>query len=375
MDGHRLRRAILLAIGLTATSSPVFVRPAAAEESAPILLFYAPDHGGPVPAARQALEELATRRATVVVDLSPREPAPPQTATRLRRGIEAYRDFHYQAARDQLDAGVAEATASGARGLTPSELSDLLLYRALVYGQLGDDARAWDDFVRAATVDPTRTLDPVRFSPHVIQTLERAVAAVTPNRASLRVAVAPACAVWVDARAVSPGTALPVIRGEHYVRVECPDAIPYASRLVVDAEGQELTPRLTQLVAPSDAELVAEARRRGAQSAIAVEVSTGPPGQTTATLRRLAIPSGKELGRTVVALSGDDVGAATAGAANRMIDFAAPPPVRPRPRRHWYHNRWLWAAAGAAVTAAALLPLAVNPGPATGFDISVDYQK
>ena len=148
--------------------------------SPPIIVFVGPSDGPPeVAEARQALDGLARRRGTVLIDLTPKPPAKPRARSHLRRGVDAYLAFKYDDALRAFDLGLAEAAATGADGLDPSQLSDLLLYRALTEAQRGDSTKAWDDFVRSAAVDPTRRLDPVRFPPRASETFTRAVGAVS----------------------------------------------------------------------------------------------------------------------------------------------------------------------------------------------------
>ena len=132
----------------------------------PLVVFYAPADLGP--AARGRARHADRRGPAARLGAGRSLAARPPTASaplQLRRAVEAYQDFRYAEALASADAGLAEATATGALGLSGSDLSDLLLYRALAVGERGDAARAWDDFVRAAALDPSRRLDPVRFPP------------------------------------------------------------------------------------------------------------------------------------------------------------------------------------------------------------------
>ncbi|HTM23467.1 MAG TPA: hypothetical protein VL172_23250, partial [Kofleriaceae bacterium] len=158
--------------------------PAGAAEPAPILYAWAAADAPPVALeARAAVDEMARRRGTALIDRSPPAPASPDAPGLLRGAIEDYQAFRYEQALDKLERALDEAARTGAAGLTPTELSDLLIYRALVQEQRGDKTRAWDDFVRAAVIDPTRRLDPVRFSPRTVESFTRAtdkVAAEAP---------------------------------------------------------------------------------------------------------------------------------------------------------------------------------------------------
>jgi hypothetical protein len=375
-----MRRLTPVVLGLVASLMGGGSR-ALAQADPPLVIFHAPDStSAQARSSRQALEEVARRSATAVIDLSPRAPLPPTAGMELRRGIEAYRRFEYKTALAHLDKGIAEAATTGGLGLSPSELSDLLIYEALVFGQLGDTVRSWDDFVRAATIEPTRKLDPVRFSPRVIETFERAVEAVTKHRASLRVIAKAGCEAWVDSRSALVGEPAPLAPGEHYVRVTCDGSVLYGAKVLVHGEHQELRPTLDRPRAPTDVEVVAEALQRGAGSLLWCKLVASQRAGTTLTLRLLDSTTGKGSGTVVVRLTGEpgDRGAVSA-AATRMIEQVTrppevllPPPTRPT---RWYKSPWLWAAVGVVVTSAVLLPFTVDSSRPVGFDIRVDYPR
>jgi len=280
----------LLACWLAAGSSS-----ARAEGSLPLVFFYAAERESPAATqARGALEEVALRNGSVVIDLSPAADTPSNAGVHLQHGIEAYRRFAYEEALGYLEKGVAEASASGALGLSHSELSDLLIYRALVLGQLGDAARAWDDFVRAATVDPTRKLDPVRFAPRIVETFDRAVQAVVARPSiPLEVGTGENCAARLDAREVASGTVVTVPEGEHYVRVECEGMVAYGARVMIRGERYTLRPQLQPRRAPTVAEVTKEARTRGADEILWCVLGTAHRGGVTLALRRIEVATGK----------------------------------------------------------------------------------
>ena len=140
-------------------------RAAPKPDAAPLLLLY-----GDFEATRsvaQAMRDVARRDGGAFVDLSPAPQPPPSAPAELRHAIAAYQEFDYGRAMKHLSAAMKEVRTTGAHGLSNSELCDLFIYRALVRSAQGDSSAAWDDFVQAALVDPTRHLDAVRFSPSV----------------------------------------------------------------------------------------------------------------------------------------------------------------------------------------------------------------
>src|SRR5262249_46175429 len=158
-----------------------------------------------------------------------------------------------------------------------SELSDLFLYRGLAETQRGDSARAWDELVRAATVDPTRALDPARFPPRAMQAFARATAQVRGQPLGrLEVAAPAACAVAIDARPSLSVGELPY--GEHFARVECPGERPVGATVVLAAARQELQLPRAPAAPPDDDALLRLGRERGAEDVLLVVVTASPAG-------------------------------------------------------------------------------------------------
>lgn len=350
----------------------VGVRAAAAApspRSAPVIIFYAPLEA-PATArnARDSLEALARQRATVLIDLSPPPEVAPRAGEHLRRAIEAYQDFQYDRARELLEQGLIEVAETGAHAVSREELSDLLIYRGLVHTQRGDDAHAWEDFVRAAVVAPTRRLDPVRFPPRVIESFNRAVSTVQADPpAEITVEAPAACELWVDGEALGAQRTVPLRRGEHYLRARCPQSEPAGSRFTADAAAT-VRPELARRVHPDLAQAADEARRRGADSLIwasTVVAEDGARTRATLTLRLIDLrgtgPTGKELARVFTRLgSGADVAGAAGGLVDRIVTPARPLVVA-EPQR-WYQRPWLWGVAGAAIATAIILPFAIGSG-------------
>ncbi len=358
-------------------AAPVSAR--AAAPATPLVVFYAAPELGEATRApvRGALDGAAQRIGSAMVDLSaPAEPVV-EASLHLRRAIEAYQDFRYGEALASAEAGMAEAAATGGLGLSDTDLSDLLIYRALALTERGDSARAWDDFIRAATVDPSRRLDPVRYPPRVIETFTRAVKAVAAAPpAALVVELPPGCELWLDGRSVTGQKSLSTSRGEHYVRTRCAQRAPYGARILVASDEHRLAPELPALVPPDEPAIRAAARQRGFGSALSATLGRGGPGgQLILTLRSIDAPGERPRGMVVLRLARPDSTAGIEAALNRLL---APPPVtvaagargagreRPTP---WYRRPWLWGLAGAAVAAAVLVPFALDSRTPSDFDI------
>ncbi len=365
--------AVLCWTALASAAPP----PTSAPAAAPFVVFHAPAGAGPaVAAARDAISRVAATSGSAFIDLTP-APAPPPSAPTLRaRAIEAYDALRLDDAEAALDSALGEARATGAAGLEPSELSDLLLYRALVHTQRSNAARAWDDLVRCLTVDPARLLDPARFPPKTVQSFDRAAAQVrAAAHGKLAVAAPPACHIFIDARDVG-GTSPELPFGEHYVRVECPGERPAGAVVVLGEAEQSVGLPRAPFGAPEDGAIVALARERGAAEVVIVNATLSAGGPPTLRLTLRETRTGELESEMSVALPAGGVATEDARlAAERLVgrrwvlagsEPAAPPVAAPT---RWYEKPWLWAIIGGAVTAAVLLPFAFDQGSASGFTV------
>lgn len=347
----------------------------AEEDGAPILLLYAPtDLSAPIAAG---LSDVVRRDGGAFVDLSPKKEASPTSSSELQQAVAAYQDFDYGRAMGHLRAAIEEAEGRGGQGLSHSELSDLFIYRALVRNAQGDTGAAWEDFVQAAVLDPTRHLDAVRFSPSVAASFERARVQVSESpMARLRVAVAPECEVLLDARPLQPGSDLELRRGRHFLHVSCAGYQRHASLVLVDGSEMEVKPALQAVQMPERSALTEMARARGFRHLVWAHIAVQGSASPTAILELLRV-DGSEVARTSIALGTPaNNRAAVQVAVTRLLDKLAPTPVivtgptkvAPTP---WYRQPWLWAGAGVAVTAAVLLPFALKGDATSGFDVSL----
>ena len=343
-------------------------RPAAAADGPPLVVFHADPVDAVAERARAALAQAAERLGAPMVDLSPVPEPAPSAPLLLRRAIEAYHDFRYPDALSSAEAGVAEATRTGADGLSATDLSDLLIYRALVYTEQGDAGRAWDDFVRAAALDPSRKLDPVRFSPRVVESFGRAVKSVLATAPATLVVTAPdGCTVTVDGRDTSGQRALTVMRGEHYLRVVCPRHERYGAVILVAAERHEVAPALRARKSATAQVARGLAHERGIRRVVWASVGGG-----LFTLQLYAGSGARPRAQTAVGLgAGERAPAAIAGALERLVAPPAVPvvvktTVEPTP---WYRRPWLWGAAGAVIASAILIPFVIDSEAPGGFDV------
>ena len=361
----------VLALGLVA---PVRAARAQAPSGPSVVLFWS-SPGQADAAARTALlpavERAARGAGALAADLSPAAPPAPPVAEQVTRAIAAYDGMRFSDAAFELDKAAAIAAEQGGRGLSREQLVDLFLYRALARTETGNTAGAWDDFVRAATLDPTRLLDPARFRPSAVKSFTLAVEQVKKRAAVALTVAAPAGSkVTIDGRPSGRDrVSESLLPGEHYVWVDRPAAAPFA-HVVTLAAATELPVPDDAARPPADAELARRAARLGSGPLLVaalrrdggvgvVEVrSIGPRGSTLRGVLRLGPSpeaSARDLERMVAralrAMRGERARRATPGTGT-----AAPPPAR------WYQSRWLWLGIGVVATAAALSPFVLDSG-------------
>lgn len=277
------------------------------------------------------------------LDAQPR----PDSRPLLTRGIASYGALDLDAAIAALDAAAAIVDRTGAASLDPTALADLFIYRALAHGSRGEEARAWDDLVIAATLAPVRVLDPASYPPRIVERFERAKAhVVAAPRATLRLVGPPACQVRLDAEPVALRE-LEVVPGVHWLDATCDGHAAIRRRIVVDRSPLEIAIAGAAIVPPDDAALLVQARTVSARAFVVVIVRG-----SLAVIRRIGA-DGRELDR--LSLATDDP-REIAGAVSRLL---APRATGSTP---WHRSRWVWAGAGAAVAAALVLPFALRAG-------------
>jgi hypothetical protein len=338
-------RAVIQAavVALVVTSVPVGIADAA--PAADAILYWAPPDAPAV--VRTRTRAAAEAKGAAFVDRSP--PAPqPADPKRIVAAITAYDQLRFDEAVVLLDQAAADLDRTGAAGLDVARLAELFLYRGLARIQLGEPARAWDDLLIAARIDPSRVLDPARFPPRAIEQLERARAEVAASpRGVLRVTAPEGCVISIDGAISGDGRAeLP--HGAHWVDAACPEHQPWGRRVVLDRTAVEVQVAATPITPPGEDEALIQARALGAATVVEVTILAG-----AARIRHRSA-DGRELSRALVSADGDVI----AATVERMLD---PPPVA---GEKWYRKRWVWAAGGALAAAAILVPVALrDTGP------------
>jgi hypothetical protein len=346
---------------------PVFVRvPGVAEGAAAQTAFAA--HS----------QRLIGGRPPIAVDLA--APPPPRASAALATAAAFMGELRWPDALRELETAAHDAVVTGAAGLSPAELSDIYLFRAIVRQKLqpAETARIWEDYVRAATYTPERVLDPGRVSPTAVETWSRAVAAVQARASATLIVRAPADAtIAIDGRTPVRSPALvPGLRpGEHLVRVEEPGRWPWAVQVPISSASVEMDVPVRPELSLDDGSAADLAAKHQARFALVAEPRPGR-GQpllvlrlvdTATRLRRAAavvlLPADRELGAAIERLLAESSGAAL-------------PPARPTAAPSGHRLTLLLSVAGAlaaGVTAGLLIDRARSDGAArTGFSATVD---
>ena len=308
----------------------------------------------------QPIEAVGHARGAAVIDRSPAPPAAVETAQFLKRGIAAYNAIHLPDAQAALNQARDLADKTGAAGLTRSQLSDLFFYRGLVLVAQGDETAAWDELVESLIVYPTRTLDPSLYAPKVAALLARAQEDVQTKHPTSKLEVeAPlGCSTRIDGEPVVGAVLRPT--GGHFVRVECSDHEPYALRIDLTTLGSVIAAAAKAYEAPSETEVLIQARSANARAVIVVEVRA-----SLATIRLVGV-DGRERDRRSATVTRGDL-APVAAIVDEML---APVIVKHEP---WYRSRWAWVAGAVLVTAAIAIPVTaviVNNGGATNATVT-----
>lgn len=376
----RTRAPLALALACAALAESGTAR-AQPSDSPPVVFFWSSASQADVSARATlvpAVEAAARGAGAQAVDLSP-VAAPSLALTEsVTRGVASYDAMRFADAVAELDLVAAAAAEHGARGLTRDALVDLFLFRALAKNEMGDATGAWSDFVRAATLDPARVLDPARFRPSAVKSFARAVQEVTARGTAPLTVRAPAGSrVYLDGRATGRDQATDaLLPGEHFVWVERPAAPPFA-RTVTLATATEIDVPDDAAAPPVDADLVRRATRLGAGAVLLVALRRDG-GVALVELR--SVGGRRQAMRGVVRLGPSpeadarDLRAEVARALEQ-VERARPvitTPAGGETERRWYHSRWLWVAVGAVSAFAVMTPFLLDTGDSSRGGAALD---
>jgi hypothetical protein len=354
---------------------------AGATAGPPLVLWHPQGAGAVGEGVRAALEREAKARGCRLVAApvdAAAEHDSPSLAEALVAAVADYRAFKFAAAVAKLDRLAATAQASGGDELDVRQLAELYLYRGLSRSELLQNDAAWDDFVRAARLDPARVLDPAQFPPRAVAAYRRAVAdAVALPLANVRVLAPAGARVRVDGREVTGAIAVPL--GTHLLRVRAAGFQPFGGAIDVTASDERITPPLIPLRAPPADKLVALAGGPPALVAVvetALHVGGATSGDEPAGTRvraewRLSVRAVATDGNARLlerAIDADSAAPAAAALVHQLLDaptpslLPAPSAVATQPRGRRM-PAWSWGViGGAAAIIAIIVPIAIIYG-------------
>jgi hypothetical protein len=229
-------------------------------------------------------------RPVEVVDVpAPPEPRAPDL---LKIGMINVQKLAFADAWRDLDAGVAEVEKTGGAGISAEQLADLYLFRGMAtahvdWNQTAADpptegrTHAYADYLRAATVLPTRKPSERETPPQAMADFQRAAAEVQQRpRGTLLVAGSADAQVSLDGApltAVAGGvTFRDLVYGYHLLHVEEVGHVPWGTVVHFEQPTSTFQIPARPAVALDATTAVAHARRMGARFALVAQPIGGP---------------------------------------------------------------------------------------------------
>jgi hypothetical protein len=300
-------------------------------------------------AARTAFTAAATRyglHPVEVIDIpAPPEPRAPDL---LKIAVINTMKLAFTDALRDLDAAVAEVTASGGRGLSTDDLATLYLTRAIATAQVNWNAtaadpatpertRAFDDYLRAAALAPARALNPREIPPQALADFTRAVEEVRKRpRGTLTVQGSADARVTLDGGAPLPVAGGVRVRalvcGEHLIAVEELGRAPFGAAISFGQPTQDFVIPARPPLSLDAATAAAHARRMGAKFALVCEPMGG---SRTPIALRLIDDTGAQRDAAMIMSRGEtgllDAGVMRLDEQARRLAQVTPPPAAAAP--------------------------------------------
>jgi hypothetical protein len=307
------------------------------------LFWSSPEPAAPVVAVRAAAARALAARHVAIEDEAIVETAAASLGPKLARAVGAYSSLHLDDAVQALQALATEVAGQGGGDLDRRSLADVFLDTGLALLELGRTERAWDAFVQAARLDPTRTLDPAQVAPRAAVAFRRAVTELAQSpRVELSVDAPPEARLRLDGE-LQPLTKVSVVSGTHFVQISAPGFETWRGAIVAAPPVAIIHPTLKPIQPPSvdrpGATLSIALHRSVEGSRWAVRVhSLQPNGRSILLDEPLEIDVDRQLDTLV-----DTAFGVTPARATPVVVVAPPP--RPQPLvKKW----WLWTAVGVA---------------------------
>jgi hypothetical protein len=253
----------------------------------------------------------------VVVEAEANVPQGADRVERLNAGIKLVTKLEFARGLATLDEVATNVAATGGAGLDSRALGDLYFYRGWAMSRMdfnpehvpeaGGRAQGYTDLVRAAMLDPHRTLNPKQYPPLLLEDWSRAVGDARERpQGTIVVRAAPEAFVTLDGGNPlrGPATFVGVPEGEHLIHVDEPTFSPWGATLTTRPETIDVAiPERRALTLP-DAEAGARAKRMGMPYALVAEPRPGLGGLSLAL--RLVDTAGTRRDSAIAQIAGDD---------------------------------------------------------------------
>ncbi len=284
-----------------------------------------------------------------VIDIPPA--AAPKAREKLNDAIPKVLKLAFDEALPELEAAAAEVAATGGAGLSTSELGDLFLYKAFATARADwkaiptpeleavnpARARAFADYLRAATLAPGRMLNRRELPPQVVADFARAVEMMRGQpRGTLIIRGDADAQISVDGappeKLAGGATYRDLPYGEHLVAVDELGRAPWGAQLTLAGATLEKTVPERPALSLPDATAADHARRMGARFALVAERKPGPGARVEL---RLVDLSGAKRDAALISTTGDEKGSIDAAVMRldeqarqiRQLEIAGGAPV------------------------------------------------
>jgi hypothetical protein len=139
--------------------------------------------------------------------------------------------------------------------------------------------RAYEDYVRAATLTPDRTLNPHDYPPQTIEDWTKAAAEISQRpQGTLTVTGSSKALITFDGKpplSARGGVTFKAAYGQHFVAVEEPGRARWGSSVLVNSSSSEVPIPARAALTLDDSVAAAHARRMGAKFALVAELRLG----------------------------------------------------------------------------------------------------
>ena len=332
---------------LSASSCALLCLVATASAAEPAKLWVLPGAGALGTRVERVLSSVLRARGKALALEHLPEIAEPSLRPALAQALEAYRAGHFDEAAAALSALSSTAQRTGGGDLDTRALADLYLHLALSAQEQGATDLAWDSFVRAVRIDPTRALDPAQVPPRATAAQRRAQTELGQAPAiELELRIASEARAHLDGdEGHGPGPlGRRLIPGPHFVRVERSGYELYRGVVSLSSANEIFAPALRPRVAPAptdedDANGYATLQRAAEGWRLSYRARVlGTVVEAAAPIRE------EDADRVVEAL------------VDRVYGRLATPPTTKPVWKRW----WVWTIAGVAVAAVAVaIPVAI----------------